>query len=179
MLEQTNTALLVIDFQDKLLAKIFNAGAIVPCAIRLIRFAQELRLPIVTTEQYPRGLGPTTETVARELSGAVPITKTAFGCMGEPGFVTALQGAGRSQLLVTGIETHVCIMQTVLAALEAQYETFVVRDAVGSRRAGDHEAALARMEKAGAVLVSTEMAMFEILRDAATPEFKKVLPLLK
>ncbi len=179
MLEREKTALLVIDFQDKLLTKTFNAGTIIPHTVKLIRFAHELDLPVLVTEQYPQGLGPTTDALARELGEVAPLEKTSFGCFGDDGFVAALMATGCKHLLVTGIETHVCVMQTVLAALEEGYEVFVARDAVGSRQAGDHEAGLARMAKAGAELVTTEMAMFEILRDAATAQFKRILPLLK
>lgn len=179
MLETTKTALLVIDYQPKLLPKIFNCDEIVPQAIKLIRFAREVGLVTLATEQYPNGLGSTTEQIARELGGVAPLPKTSFGCFGDPGFLEVLKAAGCTQLLVTGIETHVCVMQTVLAALTQDYEAFVVRDAVGSRRESDHEAGLARMAKAGAELVTTEMAIFELLRDAATPEFKRVLPMLK
>ena len=179
MLERDKTALLVIDFQDKLLPKIFNAEAIVPEAVRLIVFAGLLELPVLATEQYPRGLGATTEPVARALGDVPRRAKTAFGCFGDAAFVEAARDTGRSQILVTGIEAHVCVMQTVLAGLEGGYEMFIVRDATGSRRESDCAAGLERMARAGATLVSAEMAMFELLRDAATPEFKRVLPLLK
>jgi nicotinamidase-related amidase len=118
-------------------------------------------------------------TIASELDGKTPLEKTAFGCLGDSGFVTALEAAGRRQLLMTGIEAHICVMQTALGALNQGYEVFIPRDAVGSRFPAEREAGLHRLEAAGAELVTTEMAMFEILREAGTPEFKKVLPLLK
>lgn len=179
MLEIPKTTLLVIDYQPKLLPKIFNAEAILPQAIKLIRFAKELGLPVLVTEQYPRGLGSTVAEIAAELTATTPIAKTSFGCFGEAAFVEALAGTGRSQILVTGIETHVCVMQTALVALERDFEVYVARDAVGSRREMDYEAGLERMARAGAHLVTTEMAVFELLRDASSPEFKRVLPLLK
>ncbi len=179
MLDCRNTALIVIDFQDNLLTQIFNAKTIVPQAIRLIQFAKIMNMPLVVTEQYPKGLGHTTQIVAAELGGIKALAKTSFGCWGDAGFVEAVTALDRTQLLVTGIETHVCVMQTVLATSQTGHEAFVVQDAVGSRRASDHAAGLARMDKAGANLVTAEMAMFELLGDAATPEFKKVLPLLK
>ncbi len=179
MLSLDQTALIVVDFQEKLLPKIFNAQAIVPQAIKLIRFARELDIPLLVTEQYPKGLGATVPELVEELGGKLPLTKTSFGCFGADGFVAALRNLGRTQLLITGIEAHVCVMQTVLAALENGYGVFVVKDATGSRNISDFEAGLARMSRHGAELVTTEMAMFEILRDAAKPEFKKVLPLLK
>lgn len=179
MLERDNVAVLIVDFQDKLLTKIFNAGAILPQAIKLIRFARTLDLPLLVSEQYPKGLGPTNEAVARELGAVDRLEKTSFGCLGDQGFAEALAGIGRRQLLVTGIETHVCVLQTVLGALDEGFQVFVAQDAVGSRRDTDHNAGLARMAKAGSELVTVEMAIFEILRDAATAEFKQILPLLK
>lgn len=179
MLEREKSALVVIDYQPKLLPKIFNAEAIIPQALLLIRVAKALQIPILLTEQYPKGLGPTVETLAAELQGIAPIAKTAFGCFGEPGFVSALKNTGRRHLLVMGIETHVCVMQTCLAALLEGYEVFLTVDACGSRRQTDHDAALNRMRRASVELVTAEMAIFECLRDAASPEFKQVLPLLK
>ena len=179
MLVRERAALVVIDFQDGLLPKILGRGDIVARAVKLIKFARELDIPIVWSEQYPKGLGSTTQPVAQELEGCTPLEKVSFGCFGEPSFVEALDAAARGQLLVTGIEAHVCVMQTVLAALEAGYEVFVARDAVGSRGQADCEAGLERMKANGAEIVTVEMAMFEILGKAGTPEFKRVLPLIK
>ena len=179
MLFRANVVLCVIDFQDGLLPKIPVADAIMEQAVKLIRFARELDLPVLWTEQYPKGLKQTNEKVAIELKGLKPIEKVSFGCFGAPGFADALAQTGRRQLVVTGIETHVCVMQTVLSALGAGYEVFVPRDAVASRVKSDYKAGLARMQSHGAELVTTEMVLFEILRAAGTPEFKKVLPLIK
>jgi nicotinamidase-related amidase len=179
MLDRVSTVLVVIDIQERLLPKIDAGEAVARRAVTLIQFARELELPILCTEQYPKGLGPTVEPVREALGDVAPIEKTSFGCMGDDAFVQALDAIGRNQLLVTGIEAHVCVMQTVLPALAAGREVYVPRDAVGSRKASDYSAGLARMEKAGAALVTTEMAMFEVLREAGTPEFKRVLPLIK
>lgn len=179
MLDRNTTTLVVIDYQEKLLPKIVNADAVSAQAIKLIRFARELDIPILWTEQYPKGLGHTVETVASELSGLTPIAKTAFGCLGDPGFAGALDATGRRQLLLTGIEAHICVMQTALLAIEKGYKVYIPRDAVGSRFESEYTAGLDRLERAGAELVTTEMAIFEMLREAGTPEFKKALPLIK
>jgi len=179
MLSLDNAVLVVVDFQDGLLPKIHAGDAAVDRSVKLIRFARQLDVPIVWTEQYPKGLGPTNHEVAAELDGLEPIEKVSFGCFGEPAFVASLAGTKRKQLLVVGIETHVCVLQTVLAGMDRGYEAFVARDAVGSRHAGDYEAGLDRMAANGAQIVTVEMAMFEILRQAGTPEFKKILPLIK
>ena len=179
MLVRDDVVLIVIDLQDGLLPKISGAEGVVESAIKLIRFARTLDLPVIWTEQYPKGLGVTNEKVAKELEGLTPLEKVSFGCFGGPGFSEAVAATGRRQILVTGIEAHVCVMQTALAGLSMGYEVYVPRDAIGSRYPGDYEAGLARMLAHGAEIVTTEMAMFEILRAAGTPEFKKVLPLLK
>jgi nicotinamidase-related amidase len=179
MLTKDHALLCVIDFQDGLLPKIPVADAILAQAVKLIRFARELNIPIVWTEQYPKGLGVTNERIARALDGLTPVEKVSFGSFGAPGFPEALAGMHRRQLVVVGVETHVCVMQTVLAALASGYEVFVPNDAVGSRLENDYTTGLARMQAHGAEIVTTEMAMFEILRVAGTPEFKKVLPLIK
>lgn len=179
MLDREAVVLAVIDFQERLLPKILNAEAITEQAVKLIRFTRQIDLPILWTEQYPKGLGPTVEPIARELPGLRPLEKVSFGCLGDRGFLEALRGTSRQQLLITGIEAHVCILQTALGAREQGYEVFVVRDATGSRADTDYQAALARMVESGVQLVTAEMAIFEILRVAGTPEFKKTLPLVK
>ena len=179
MLERINAMLAVIDYQDALLAKIPAAIEILPVGAKLIRFANELDIPVLWTEQYPKGLGPTASVIAQELEGRAPIEKIAFDCFGAPDFARAVEASGRRQLLVIGVEAHVCVLQTVLSTLALGYEAFVVRDAVGSRDPANAAAALERMQADGAQIVTSEMAMFEVLRVAGTPEFKRVLPLIK
>lgn len=179
MLDRNKTVLVVIDFQEKLLPTIPVADEVLPQAIKLIRFARELAIPILWTEQYPQGLGNTAPEIAAELEGLTAIEKTSFGCMGDAGFARALADTGRTQLLLTGVETHVCVMQTALAAVEQGYEVYVPRDAAASQEKRQYKAALRRMERAGVVLGLTQMMLFELLGEAGTPEFKKALPLLK
>ncbi|MCL4217599.1 MAG: hydrolase [Candidatus Hydrogenedentes bacterium] len=179
MLKREFVSFAVVDLQEKLLPKIAGVQKILENSIKLIQFARHLELPILLTEQYPKGLGPTTAVIVNELEGVAPLEKTAFGCLEAENFSQALRDTGRNQLLIFGIEAHVCVMQTALKAVEEGYEVFVVRDAIGSRRVAEYEAGLERMREAGVVLVTVEMAMFEILRQAGTPEFKKVLPLIK
>jgi nicotinamidase-related amidase len=179
MLKHDDVTLVVIDLQDSLLPKIQNGEAVVEKSVKLIQFARILELPIIWTEQYPKGLGPTTERVAKELQGLPSLPKTSFSCFMAPEFEEAVSASGRRQLLVFGVEAHICIMQTVLAGLSRGLEMYVPADAVGSRMQTECEAGLARMRAHGAEIVTTEMAMFEILRFSGTPEFKKVLPLFK
>jgi len=179
MIERDKTALAVIDFQDKLLPKIPVADAIIAQTVKLIRFARELGIPILWTEQYRNGLGPTNPAIAHELDNVPAFEKMAFSCVGDASIAETLAGMGRSQLLLTGVEAHICVMQTALQSLEQGYEVYVAQDAVASRVKSEYKAGLTRMQRAGAELVTTEMVMFELLRMAGTLEFKKVLPLLK
>ena len=179
MLDKAKAALVVIDFQDGLLPAIPVGPTIVPQAVKLIRCCRELGLPALWTEQYPKGLGKTTKDVADALEGVTPIEKLAFGCFGCLQFEESAGALGRSQLIVTGIESHVCVMQTVLRAQEMGYSCFVCADATGSRAKTDHRAGLARMQAHGAELVTVEMVIFELLGAAGTPEFKRLLPLIK
>lgn len=179
MIEREKAVLAVIDFQDKLLLKISVAEAIMARTVKLIRFAKGLPIPILWTEQYRNGLGPTNPSIADELIGVSPLEKMSFSCMGDTAIADALSRMGRKQLILTGIEAHICVMQTGLLALEQGYQVYVARDAVASRERSEYKAGLARMQRAGAELVTVEMVMFELLRVAGTPEFKKALPFLK
>jgi len=179
MLDKAKAALVVVDFQDGLLPAIPVANEIVPRAVKLIRCCRELGLPVVYTEQYPKGLKRTTQAVADALEGVEPIEKVAFGCFGCEEFESAVGKLDRRQLIVTGIESHVCVMQTVLRGLELGYSCYVVADATGSRAKSDHKAGLARMQAHGAEIVTVEMAIFELLGAAGTDEFKRLLPLIK
>ena len=179
MLNRQSLALVVIDFQERLLPKILNGDAVLSKAVKLIQFARILEIPVVVSEQYPKGLGPTVAGLATELQGIKPLEKMTFGCFGDEAFAGAVAALGRKQLLLTGIEAHVCVLQTALMAVNAGYEVFVPRDAVGSRFQAEYEAAIHRLERSGVVLVTTEMALFEILRVAGTAEFKQTLPLIK
>ncbi len=180
MLLKENTVLVVIDIQDVLLPKATEvAAAYIAQAAKLIRIARALEVPIVVTEQNPERLGGTHAEIVEALEDIPRLPKLEFGCMANPGFREALKQADRRQLLIIGMETHVCVMQTALEAVAEGYEAFVVRDAVVSTRKSDYKAGLARMVQEGVICVSSEMAIFELLRKAGTPEFKRVLPLIK
>lgn len=179
MLKRDDMCLLVIDFQEKLLPKMIHGEEVLARAVKLARFACALDLPILWTEQYPKGIGPTVSLMQEALSGLTPIEKMSFGCFGERVFSDRITALNRRQILITGIEAHVCVLQTALAGCDAGYEIYVACDAVSSRSALDCEIGLARMRHAGISIVTAEMAMFEILGVAGTDEFKKVLPILK
>ena len=178
-LDPATTALLIVDLQERFAPAIHGWERVVERTRLLIRAARQLDLPIWVTEQYPRGLGRTVADVADLLGEDVrPYEKVAFSACVD-GLMNALREAGTRSVLVAGIEAHVCVMQTVLDLREGDIDVFVVVDAVSSRRAEDAELAFARMRTIGATLVSTEMALFELLQTAAHPHFKAIQNLIK
>jgi nicotinamidase-related amidase len=144
---------------------------------RLLDGADALGVPVFATEQYPKGLGPTTAELAPRLGS--PVAKLAFSCAGCGEIVEALDAQGRHKVLVAGIEAHVCIQQTVLDLLSAGFRVYVVVDAVGARHDIDCQTALKRMDSCGATLTTTETALFEWCREAGTPAFKTISQLVR
>ena len=181
ILDRNSCALVIIDPQTKLMPAIFEAERVTRNCVLLLRLGQVLSIPTVVTTQYAKGLGPLVPEVACTVPGITPLDKTSFGCFGDENFVGHLKevARGRDTLLVAGVESHVCVGQTVLAALNAGYTVHVARDATSSRTRENWEAGLHRMDRAGAVLSSTEMMVYELLGKSGTPEFKAMLPLLK
>jgi len=181
LLDRNSSALVIVDPQTKLMPAIFEADRVIKNCILLLRLGQALSIPMVLTTQYAKGLGPLVPEVACTVPGISPLNKTTFGCFGDEKFVAHLKevASGRDTLLVAGVESHVCVTQTVLAALNEGYTVHVAGDATSSRTRGNWEAGLHRMDRAGAVLSSTEMMIYELLGKSGTPEFKAILPLLK
>jgi nicotinamidase-related amidase len=173
-----DTALLVIDVQQRLLPAIAGHRRVVWNIARLIDGAKVLGLPIVATEQYPAGLGSTIPELAQRLPTNIP-SKLAFSCAGCPGLFDPLREQGISRLLVCGLETHVCVQQTVLDLLALGWHVYVPVDAVGSRFEIDHRTALQRMDSSGATLTTTEAALFEVCQVAGTPQFKQISQLAR
>jgi nicotinamidase-related amidase len=167
-----DTALLVVDVQEKLAAAIPQSARIVWNVRRLIDGAKILGLPVMGTEQYPKGLGPTVVELAERL-GPLP-SKLAFSCGGCPELFESLAGRGIHKILICGLEAHVCVQQSALDLLADGWRVYVAADAVGSRFAEDCRIALGRMDSAGATLTSTEAALFEWCGAAGTPEFKEI-----
>lgn len=170
-LHATSSVLCVIDVQEKLLPVIAAADAVVSAAGRLADAARLLDVPAILTEQYPRGLGPTRGSLAEKLPP--PLEKRSFSCCGCDTFVTAIP-ADRHQVVLAGLETHVCVAQTALDLLGRGYAVFLAVDAVAARHAIDHEAALRRLEAAGTVLTTSEAVLFEWCRSADHPRFQAV-----
>jgi nicotinamidase-related amidase len=179
MLTSDNTALILIDVQGKLAqimedsADMFRAQAI------MIQAAKALSVPILWAEQLPHKLGPTVPEVAEHLSDYSPISKSCFSCAANNEFNTALKACGKRQLLVMGIEAHICVTQSVLNFLENGYEVHMISDAISARIPANKDIGLRRCEKAGAVISSTEMALFELMRDATHEQFRAIQSLIK
>ena len=172
-----DTALLVVDVQQKLVPAIRDHKRIVFNTRRLIDGAKILGVPVVATEQYPKGLGPTVPELAQRL-GPIP-EKLTFSCSGCPDLFQKLQEEGIHKILVTGIEAHVCVQQTALDLLGNGWRVYLAVDAVGSRNPLDRETALRRMDSSGSVLTTTEAALFEWCQVAGTPEFKEISRLVQ
>jgi nicotinamidase-related amidase len=167
-----DTALLVIDVQEKLLPLIRGGRRVVWNIRRLVDGAKILGLPVVGTEQYPHGLGKTIPELA-ELLGELP-DKLSFSCLGCPDIFKKLRERDIYKILAVGIEAHVCVLQTVLDLMADGWDVYVAADAVGSRFGIDYQTALRRMESSGAMLTTTEAALFEWCRVADTPQFKQI-----
>ncbi len=178
MLTRDDPVLLVVDVQGKLARLMHEADALFDNLSRLIRGAAALEVPLVATEQNPAGLGPTVEEV-RPLLPAEPIPKMAFSGCGEPAVVEALEATGRRQVLLAGIETHICVYQTARDLLARGWAVHVVADAVSSRAARNREVGLEKMRAAGAEVTSVETALFEMLEAAEGPAFKAILEIVK
>jgi nicotinamidase-related amidase len=171
LLDRARTALIVVDVQEGFRPFESFAGVADACA-KLVQAARILDVPRVVSEQYPKGLGHTAPEV--ELEGETPIEKSVFSAARADGFDLG----GRDQAVVCGIETHVCVSQTVHDLLDRGVEVYVPADAVGSRHEIDYERGLERLARAGAVVTTVEATLFELLERAGTPEFKAVQKLI-
>jgi nicotinamidase-related amidase len=180
-LDVEQCALVVIDIQQKLLPPIFQSEQLVRNSQVLIRAAGILKIPAILSTQYAKGLGETVPEVASLLPEVEPVDKNLFSCFGSDVFCTLLKRlpGNRNTLLLCGMESHICVMQTALAALREGYLVHVASDAVGSRTEWNWKIGLDRMRAAGAVISSTEMMIYELMRSSASPAFKELLPHLK
>src|SRR5215471_674982 len=180
-LEADQCALIVIDIQEKLLPPIFQKAQLVRNSQLLMRLAGILKIPALVTTQYAKGLGNTIPEISSLLPDAEPINKLAFSCFGSDVFCSLLKRlpGNRNTVLLCGMESHICVAQTALAALREGYLVHVAADAVSSRTEWNWKIGLERMRAAGAVISSTEMMMYELLRSSGNPAFKELLPHLK
>ena len=175
MLERGRAALVVVDVQEAFRPAVLDFEGVAANAATLVRGARALGLPLIVTEQYPKGLGATVAELADELAGAAPLEKTVFSAARAEGFALG----DRDQVLLCGIETHFCVSQTAHDLLERGVEVHVAQDAVTSRTAANKEVGLHKMEQSGAIVTSVETALFELLGAAGSDEFKQVQGLVK
>ena len=174
-------AVIVIDIQEKLLPPIFQREQLVRNSQLLIRAAGVLKIPALFSTQYAKGLGPTVAGIASLLNGSEPVDKTMFSCFGSDTFCSLLKRlpGQRTTLLLCGMESHICVTQTALGALREGYLVHVASDAVSSRTEWNWKIGLERMRAAGAIISSTEMIIYELMRSSSSAAFKELLPHLK
>jgi nicotinamidase-related amidase len=173
------SALVVIDLQERFRDLIHGMDQVLERSQRLIGFCRQLEIPVLVTEQYPRGLGVTVSEIREACRPFTAFEKNSFSCAGGKGFLEALRATKRNQVVLCGIETHVCVYQTACDLLRDGFQVALAADAVSSCRPADRELALQRLRHLGADIMGSQMIMFEMLRAAGTPEFKRVAAFLK
>jgi len=179
MLNIQDCCLIIIDVQGKLAQLMHNKESLFRNIQILIKAFKILELPIIWTQQVPDALGQTTSSIAELLTDIKPLNKASFSCCGHQDFVNALKESSRNQVILCGIETHICIYQTALDLRRQHYNVQIVTDAVSSRTLQNKEVAMQKMQSVGIELTTTEMALFEILKTADHPKFKQIAKLVK
>ncbi|HZD27056.1 MAG TPA: hydrolase [Alphaproteobacteria bacterium] len=179
LLDATRAQLLIVDVQERLLPAMHDPETVTAGCARLLRAAAVLEVPVLVSEQYPKGLGPTVPEVAELIPSGAVMDKVHFSCTGDAAIMDRLKRNDRSQVVIAGIEAHVCVLQTALTLQQRGFEPFVVMDAVSSRRPESVALAQTRLAEGGVDLVNGEMVLFEWLGQAGTPAFKSLSPLLK
>jgi nicotinamidase-related amidase len=179
--ERDEIVLVVIDIQEALMKAMDpGLGKDLQRNLQILTpFAREMGIPILATEQYPRGLGRTLPDIKKELGDLSPIEKVSFSCCRVDAFNEQLNRSGRKQAILSGIETHVCVLQTAADLVERGYDVHVAADAVCSRRRLDWEIGLRWMEQIGAIITTTEIIAFQLLKEAGTDEFKRLSKFVK
>lgn len=181
LIQPRSTSLVVIDLQQKLVPAIHGNERVLENTKKLLHLAKALQLKTLVTTQYRKGLGEIVPEIQQMLDGISPLDKVCFGCLGDDSFRESLAEtvSPGGALLLAGVESHICVMQSALGALDSGYDVHVVSDAVSSRSPANHALGIERMRDAGAVITSTEMAIYELLGNSSRPEFKQMLPHLK
>ena len=178
-LDREDTVLLVVDIQEKLAAVMKERDRVVGNNLHLIELAKMIGMPVMVTEQYPRGLGKTVAEIREALPFYRPNEKMTFDCCGQPAFLEELKEHNKRSVVLTGMETHICVLQTCLGLLKGGINVHIARDAVCSRTEENWKAGVEFMREAGAVVTSTETVLFQLLKVAGTEEFKKISQRIK
>jgi hypothetical protein len=168
---------LLVDMQERLVPAMADAAEVTAQCGILLRAAYELGVPILASEQYPKGLGTTIPALAAFATRR--LEKMEFSAYANSAIKDELTRAGQPQIILAGVEAHVCVLQTALELIDAKFQVFIVADAVSSRRPESREVALHRIARAGATLITVEMALFEWLRSASAPEFRGISKLIR
>jgi len=173
------TAGLIIDIQEKLISHIYKYELISSHTALLIRGLRLLDIPLILTQQYTRGLGETIPSIIEVIGNITPVEKISFSCCDEPGFMKKLSQLGKKNIIIAGIEAHVCVLQTVLDLLDNAYLPVVVENCISSRKNRDKKIAVERMRQEGAVVTTYESILFELTRFAGTDVFKQISKIVK
>lgn len=179
ILNQDNSIVLIIDVQEKLLNAIFNKGTVKAKADIIAKAAALLNLPTFVTEQYQKGLGETITSVKDALKDAKYFEKVAFNALEDVNLLSELKSTGRKQIVLFGIETHICVHQTAAALIENGFDVALISDACGSRFENEYLGGISAMKQNGAFIKTTEIALFELLKSAKHPSFKEIQSLIK
>lgn len=179
LMDAKRSSFLLVDVQDNLVPVMADARAVYRGCALLLRAAARLGIPVIASEQYPKGLGHTAGELAQLLPEDAVMEKIHFACSADAAIAARLAALGRDQVVIAGIEAHVCVLQSALGLKAQGYQVFVAADACSSRQAGNHHAAMARLAANGIGVVSVEMVVFEWLHQAGTPEFKDMVGLIK
>ena len=179
LLDKEDTGVLVIDVQEKLMEVMGRRDRVTDNIVKLLRLSELFSLPVIVTEQYPKWLGPTLPEIQKALPEYEPINKLHFNCCDVEGFTGRLDSKGLKNMIVMGVESHICVFQTCVSILEKGYEVHVPQDAVDSRTDENWRVGLELMKSAGALMTSTETIIYQVLRRAGTKEFKEMLKVVK
>lgn len=179
ILKPEKTALLIVDIQERIVKVMNDPEGVIKNTIKLIQGFKVLGLPVYYTEQYPKGLGPTVSEIAEELKDAVYVSKMSFSCSGAGELFTEMKLKDISQVVLCGIESHVCVQQTALDLVSNEFQVNLAADAVSSRHQKDYDIALQRMMKHGVEVTTTESILFELLNVCGTDQFKQISKLVK
>lgn len=178
-LDKTNAALVIIDIQDRLAAAMKVKNEVTKNCLHLIELSKMLNIPIVVTEQYPKGLGRTLVEIKEQLPVYQPIEKLTFSCCEEPNFLNEIKKLDKMSIILTGMETHICVLQTCIGLLREGFNVHIVRDAVCSRAKENWKTGIEFMRDAGAAITCTETVLFQLLKVAGTEEFKAISKKIK
>lgn len=173
-ISKDDAVLVIVDIQERLAAAMKEKDQVIGNCLHLIELAKLYKIPIMLTEQYPKGLGPTVEAIKNALPSYQPIGKLSFSCCGEPDFIGEAGTLASKTVILTGMETHVCVLQTCLDLLQRGINVHLVKDAVCSRSNENRETGVGFMRDAGAVVTCTETVLFQLLKVAGTEEFKAI-----